>query len=98
MPDTLSINPAVFFALYLLATSLATFILYGADKRRSRGGKWRISEKTLLWLGILGGAAGGLVGMKVFHHKTRHRRFWVINIFSLIIHALILAALASNIR
>ena len=61
--------------LYLLAVNAAAFCLMGTDKRRARRGTWRVSEKALLLPVILGGALGGLLGMRVFHHKTRHWYF-----------------------
>ena len=61
--------------LYLLAVNAAAFCLMGADKRRARRGTWRVSEKALFLPAILGGALGGLLGMRVFHHKTRHWYF-----------------------
>lgn len=68
-------DPAGWLAVYLAAINLATFIVYGADKRRARKGKWRVPEKTLFLLPLLGGSAGALLGMRVFHHKTRHWYF-----------------------
>ena len=61
--------------LYLLAVNAAAFCLMGADKRRARRGTWRISEKALFLPAVLGGALGVLLGMRVFHHKTRHWYF-----------------------
>ena len=58
-------------ALYLLAINIATFSAFGADKRRARRESWRIPEKTLFLLSLLGGSAGALLGMRIFHHKTR---------------------------
>ena len=60
---------------YLPVINLAAFILYGADKKKARQGKWRISEKTLLGIAAAGGSIGALAGMHVFHHKTRHWYF-----------------------
>ena len=68
-------SPAGWLAVYLAVINLATFIVYGADKRRARKGKWRVPEKTLFLLPMLGGSAGALLGMRVFHHKTRHWYF-----------------------
>lgn len=62
-------------ALYLLAVNLAAFAVMGIDKRRARRGKWRIPEKTLFLPAVLGGALGGVLGMRAFHHKTRHWYF-----------------------
>ncbi len=61
--------------VYLAVLNLVTFALYGADKRRAKKGQWRIPEKTLLILPLLGGSVGGILGMAVFHHKTRHWYF-----------------------
>ena len=58
-------------ALYLLAINIATFSAFGADKRRARRVSWRIPEKTLFLPSLLGGSAGALLGMRIFHHKTR---------------------------
>ena len=65
-------DPAGWLAVYLAVINLATFIVYGADKRRARKGKWRVPERTLFLLPLLGGSVGALLGMRVFHHKTRH--------------------------
>ena len=60
---------------WLAVINLLTFIVYGADKRRARKGKWRVPEKTLFLLPLLGGSIGALLGMRVFHHKTKHWYF-----------------------
>lgn len=61
--------------LWILLADLASFILMGVDKRRARRGRWRISEKALFLPAVLGGALGGVLGMRVFHHKTKHWYF-----------------------
>lgn len=61
--------------LYLLAVNLAAFLLMGIDKRRAKKDAWRISEKALFLPAILGGALGGILGMRTFRHKTRHWYF-----------------------
>lgn len=61
--------------VWLTVINLLTFIVYGADKRRARKGKWRVPEKTLFLLPLLGGSIGALLGMRVFHHKTKHWYF-----------------------
>ena len=61
--------------VWLAVINLLTFIVYGADKRRARKGKWRVPEKTLFLLPLLGGSIGALLGMRVFHHKKKHWYF-----------------------
>lgn len=59
----------------LTVVNAVVFIMYGIDKYRARNGKWRIPEATLLMLAVVGGSVGAWLGMKVWHHKTRHRKF-----------------------
>ncbi len=62
----------------LIPLSLITFLLLGYDKSQAVRHGWRVPERVLLALGAFGGAIGGLVGMKAFHHKTRKNYFWII--------------------
>ena len=55
--------------------SVVCLIMYGVDKSRAKAGKWRIKEQTLLMTGFFGGAVGGLIGMVLFRHKTKHWYF-----------------------
>lgn len=69
--------PAVtqYLLWYLAAVNVVTFTVYGIDKSKARRGAWRIPEKTLFLLPLLGGSVGALLGMKVFRHKTKHWYF-----------------------
>lgn len=60
---------------YIIGVNVITFMVYGIDKLKARKGKWRISEYTLLLLAIAGGSLGAWCGMKVWHHKTMHKKF-----------------------
>ena len=60
---------------YLLAVNIATFFLYGIDKYKAKKGKWRISEATLLTMAAIGGSIGAWAGMRLWHHKTMHKKF-----------------------
>ena len=60
---------------YLLAVNIATFFLYGIDKYKAKKGKWRISEATLLTMSAIGGSIGAWTGMRIWHHKTMHKKF-----------------------
>ena len=72
----LSNIPSLFLG-YVLLINLLLFILMGMDKRAAKRKKWRIPERRLLTLGIIGGGFGGILGMLVFHHKT-HRIYFTI--------------------
>ncbi len=62
---------------YLLAVNVISFCLFGIDKYKAKRGKWRISEATLLAMAAIGGSVGAWMGMKVWHHKTMHRKFTI---------------------
>lgn len=63
--------------LYLGIMNLTGFAAMGIDKQRARKHMWRISEKTLFLIAVLGGSLGTLTGMHLFRHKTRHWYFVV---------------------
>ena len=68
-------NVHLIIIYYLLAINAVAFFAYGIDKLKARKGWWRIPEATLLLLAIIGGSIGAWLGMKVWHHKTMHRKF-----------------------
>ena len=74
MRDLLT-TPAGALAVWLIAINIVTFAVYGIDKGKARRGAWRVPEKTLFLLPLLGGSLGALLGMRVFHHKTKHWYF-----------------------
>lgn len=61
--------------------SLVTLLAYGFDKRAAQIGGYRVSEKTLIMLGLVGGWPGALIAQRAFRHKTVkqsfQRMFWV---------------------
>ena len=63
------------FLIYLLAVNVMTFLLFGLDKHKAKRGKWRISEATLLTMAVIGGSIGAWSGMRIWHHKTLHKKF-----------------------
>ena len=81
-------------AFVFLAISAVTLMLYAIDKSRARRGAWRISERTLLLFSFFGGALGGLCGMYLCRHKTRHWYFAFVNILGLAWQAALLIFLA----
>jgi len=74
---------------YILLTTV-TFILWGIDKYRAKMGMWRVPEKILITLTIIGGAFGALAGMLVFRHKNRKTYFWILVIAACLIHAAVI--------
>ncbi len=60
---------------YIIVVNIVTFLVYGIDKWKAKQGSWRISEATLLILAVIGGSIGALLGMKVWRHKTQHKKF-----------------------
>ncbi|MCR5157557.1 MAG: DUF1294 domain-containing protein [Prevotella sp.] len=61
--------------IYLAVINVVTFFMYGIDKWKAKKSKWRIRETSLLGLAVLGGSVGAWLGMKVWHHKTQHKKF-----------------------
>lgn len=61
--------------MLLVVMNGLSFALMGIDKLKARRGAWRIPEKTLFLVTALFGGLGGVMGMRVFHHKTRHKAF-----------------------
>ena len=62
---------------YLIVINLVTFIVFGVDKAKAKNHSWRIPEKTLFLLAIIGGSVGAIIGMHTFRHKTRKWYFAV---------------------
>lgn len=57
------------------AMTLITFIMFAADKSKAKRGKWRIPESALLLSSLFLGGVGGLAGMLICRHKTKHWYF-----------------------
>ena len=75
---------------YLLGINILTFIVYGIDKYNAIKKKYRISEYSLFAFSVIGGSIGSLLGMRLFHHKTKKKFFWIVNILSSIIWLIII--------
>ncbi len=70
MPETVK-----YIVLYLLVVNLVGFAAMGIDKFKAKNHAWRIPEATLFFIAIIGGSIGSIAGMRVFHHKTKHKSF-----------------------
>ena len=69
--------------------SLITFVAFGIDKLKAKRGSSRISERRLLLLSLIGGAAGAMCVMLLFRHKTQHLKFILLEPLLLALHILI---------
>ena len=74
---------------YLLIMSVTGFVAMGIDKRRAIKKGWRISERTLLLIALLGGGIGSFLGMRVFRHKTKHLKFTIILPLSAVLYTVL---------
>lgn len=68
-------QPFTVLIVFLLVVNVLTFFAFGVDKWKAKHHKWRIPEATLLGLAVVGGSIGAWLGMKVWHHKTKHKKF-----------------------
>ena len=71
--QNVSLTPLL--TLYLVASNVVTFFLYGIDKWKAKRARWRIPESVLLGMAAIGGSVGAWLGMRVWHHKTQHAKF-----------------------
>ncbi|MBO5071972.1 MAG: DUF1294 domain-containing protein [Eubacterium sp.] len=78
---------------YLVIMNVIAFAAMGVDKSRAKRGAWRIPEKTLFSLSLLGGSIGALAGMYTFRHKTKHLKFVAGMPAVLVCHILLAAVL-----
>lgn len=63
--------------IYLLAINLLALLFYGVDKYNATKNHRRISEHSLLLLAIAGGSVGAIFGMRLWHHKTQKKKFYI---------------------
>ena len=63
--------------IYILCINLFGILIMFIDKRKAIKGSWRIPEKTLLIIALLGGSVGTMMGMYCFRHKTKKLKFTI---------------------
>ncbi len=86
-------KPVTVAIVIFAAWNLIVFLIYGLDKLKAKAEKWRISEKALLLMALFFGGTGALLGMGVFHHKTKHKKFTIgVPLLTLLNYAVIGAA------
>lgn len=84
-------NEILYPLIFIAFTNLLAFVGMGVDKYNAKHRHFRIEEHTLLCLAVLGGAIGILLGMLIFRHKTKKKRFTVMVPLFLLIEALLCA-------
>ena len=82
-------GPNAWFWIWISAWSITAIIFYGFDKMQAKRSGRRVPEVVLHALSLIGGSIGALLGMVVFHHKTRKPQFWAIAIGSTVLWTLI---------
>lgn len=75
--------------IYFIIINTFTFLCFGYDKQLARKNKWRIPERTLFFLVLVGGTIGGLGAMQVFRHKTNKTSFMLV-VYGILILQLVL--------
>lgn len=80
-----------YLLIYLVIINALSFLLMLIDKQKARQQGWRIPEATLMRFAIAGGSLGALLGMYLFRHKTRHKKFAMGLPAILIIHLILMA-------
>ncbi len=78
--------------VYLGAVNVVGFILPAVDKRRAKKDRWRIRESTLFLVSIIGGSVAMYISMRLFHHKTKHKRFMIGIPVIIVLQAALIAA------
>ena len=71
-------NLTAILVIVLIVPNVISFSLMAFDKYCAKAGKWRVPEKTLFTATACFGGLGGVLGMTLCHHKTRH---WYFRVF-----------------
>lgn len=75
--------------LALLVVNGAAFVAFWWDKRRAKAGAWRISERTLLGLALIGGSLGAISAQQIFRHKTCKEPFRSVLYLIVLLHIIV---------
>lgn len=76
--------------IYLLIINIISYALYAYDKKCAINSMWRVSENTLLIVGIIGGSLGAFIAMYLLRHKTQHIKFQLTIPILLLVHIILL--------
>ncbi|WP_156430891.1 DUF1294 domain-containing protein [Paenibacillus sp. FJAT-26967] len=84
--------------LYLVVVNVIAYVMMGSDKRKAKTGGWRIPEKRLFGLALIGGSAGVWTGMYIYRHKTQHLSFRIGIPFLLLVNIVLFAKFIIYVR
>jgi uncharacterized membrane protein YsdA (DUF1294 family) len=83
-------NPVIiFYLLTMVIINLFTLFMFIVDKQAASAGRWRISERNLLLMLLLGGVIGGVIGIFGIRHKSQHRSFRLVVTIALVFHTVL---------
>lgn len=89
-----ALSPLMLYGAWILAASVLTLFMYWLDKSKAQRGSWRVPERTLHLLSLIGGFPGGWIGCLVLRHKSQKPVFLVVLITATLLHgALVLLLL-----
>lgn len=81
----IGIDKMEYLIIYIIIINFITFLSYGIDKWCAIKKRRRIRERRLLFYSLIGGFIGSLIGMHLFHHKTKKFKFYIINILAIMV-------------
>lgn len=85
-----------YLIIYLCIINALCVLFMLIDKIKAKNKLWRIPESVLLGISFIGGSLGGIIGMYLFRHKTRHPKFYISLPLMLIGHSILLAYLRNQ--
>lgn len=75
---------------YLVIINIVSFSMFYADKQKAKKHLWRIPESTLIISALIGGSFGAFAAMKLFRHKTKHAKFYILIPVFMVLHIFII--------
>jgi uncharacterized membrane protein YsdA (DUF1294 family) len=87
-----SIEVMTYLYIHLFFINVLTLVVFGWDKNLAIKNKPRISEKTLLWLAIIGGTFGAFLAIRFFKHKKRKKSF-LIRLIGVVVFQVVVVAI-----
>lgn len=85
-----------YLTCYIIFINIIAFFIVFIDKQKAKNGKYRISEKALFILALIGGSIGTYSSMLIFRHKTKKWYFMTGIPFIIIIKIIIAYYLIKN--